>query len=74
MVKKRNVAPPASRDESETPPAKASTLHAEIALRAYYRHCARGRATGSAVDDWLAAEQEVLAELRAQHPDRSDIN
>lgn len=64
---KRNSTPPASHDDSDTSTAKAEALDAEIAIRAYYRHCERGAAPGSATDDWLAAEQEVLAELRAQN-------
>ncbi|MCC7240822.1 MAG: DUF2934 domain-containing protein [Acidobacteria bacterium] len=43
-------------------------------MRAYYRHCERGGAPGSATDDWLAAEQEVLAERPAQHPQEPDID
>ncbi len=50
------------------------TLQEEIALRAYYRHCERRGAPGSAMEDWLAAEQEVLAELRAQHHEPVDID
>lgn len=37
-------------------------LQAEIARRAYLRFCDRGCAHGCDVDDWLAAEREVLAE------------
>jgi hypothetical protein len=32
----------------------------EIALRAYERFCARGCEHGLDVEDWLAAEQELL--------------
>ena len=39
----------------------AEALRQEIALRAYYRYCERGCAAGCDVEDWLAAEQEVLA-------------
>ena len=41
--------------------ADVETLRQEIALRAYYRYCERGCAAGCDVEDWLAAEQEVLA-------------
>lgn len=34
----------------------------EIALRAYYRYRDRGDTPGGDVQDWLAAEREVLAE------------
>ena len=36
-------------------------LRQEIELRAYYRYCDRGCAPGLDREDWLAAEQEVLA-------------
>ena len=36
-------------------------LREEIQLRAYYRYCERGCAPGADVNDWLAAEQEVVA-------------
>jgi hypothetical protein len=37
----------------------------EIELRAYYRYCERGCAPGGELEDWLAAEQEVLAAAAA---------
>lgn len=37
------------------------SLEEEIQLRAYDRFCERGCAQGAELDDWLAAEQEVLA-------------
>lgn len=40
----------------------------EIARRAYERFCDRGCADGGDVEDWLAAEQEVLAEQRPVQP------
>ncbi|MGE0124483.1 MAG: DUF2934 domain-containing protein [Dehalococcoidia bacterium] len=60
--------------EPQKPATGSSALQEEIALRAYYRHCERGGAPGSATDDWLAAEQEVLAERPAQHPQEPDID
>lgn len=42
----------------------------EIERRAHERHRARGRAHGHDLDDWLAAEQEVLADCAAQSPRR----
>ena len=36
-------------------------LRQEIQLRAYYRYCERGCAPGADVNDWLTAEQEVVA-------------
>jgi len=35
-------------------------LHALIAKRAYERYGARGYQHGSALDDWLEAEREIL--------------
>ncbi len=35
-------------------------LRQQIQLRAYDRYCARGCAPGADVEDWLAAEQELL--------------
>ena len=37
-------------------------IRREIELRAYYRYCERGCSSGGDVDDWLAAEREVLVE------------
>jgi hypothetical protein len=60
-------APPRSDDDAR---------REEIARRAYSRYCERGRIDGFDVEDWLAAEQELLqgsaseAATRAQ-PGRS---
>lgn len=48
--------------------ARDERLRQEIELRAYYRSCERGCTPGREVEDWLAAEQEVLA---AQRPEAS---
>lgn len=42
--------------------AEDEAIREKIQLRAYYRYCDRGCAPGGDVSDWLAAEQEVLAE------------
>lgn len=39
----------------------AETLRREIELRAYHRYCERGCTAGADLDDWVAAEREVLA-------------
>jgi hypothetical protein len=39
----------------------ADALQQEIELRAYYRYCERGCVPSDDVDDWVAAEREVLA-------------
>jgi hypothetical protein len=41
-------------------------LHEEISSRAYTRFCERGCVHGYALDDWIAAEAEVLAERAAR--------
>lgn len=41
-------------------------LRQEIELRAYFRYCERGCTPGGQVEDWLAAEQEVLARHQAK--------
>lgn len=50
-----NRAPGAS--EAQDP----ETLRREIELRAYQRYCERGCAPGNDLDDWIAAEDEVLS-------------
>ncbi len=55
--------------EAETRPNEVDTdLRAEIELRAYFKYCERGCAAGCDVDDWLAAEQEILTERAAVQP------
>lgn len=48
---------PETADSGETDEA----VRQEVQLRAYHRYCERGCAPGYELDDWLAAEQEVLA-------------
>ena len=52
---------------------KNEELRQEIARRAHLRYCDRGCVSGADVDDWLAAEREVLAtrESDVPSPDRS---
>ena len=38
-------------------------LHLLIAKRAYELHCERGYGHGSALDDWLEAEREILSQI-----------
>ena len=40
-------------------------LRREIEMRAYYRYCERGCTPGGDMEDWLAAEQELLAQHSA---------
>jgi Protein of unknown function (DUF2934) len=44
--------------------------HDEIADRAYQRYLQRGSADGYDMDDWLAAEQELVQERTASQPSR----
>ena len=46
-------------------------LRETIELRAYFKYLERGCAEGCNVDDWLAAEQEILAERAAAPPPRA---
>ena len=46
--------------------ADADAVRREIELRAYRLYCERGCAAGADVDDWVAAEREVLA-AHGQH-------
>lgn len=53
-----------ARDPVGQSPALADeALRRAIELRAYHRFCERGYAPGHDLDDWLAAEQDVLAEM-----------
>ena len=52
---------------------KDEELRQEIARRAHLRYCDRGCVPGADVDDWLAAEREVLGGRGSDvpSPDRS---
>ena len=39
-------------------------MHSMVAEAAYYRALQRGFASGCEVEDWLAAEQEIMANLQ----------
>lgn len=45
-----------------------ATLRERIALHACLRYCDRGCTPGGDLDDWLAAEREVLAEKEKRGP------
>ena len=54
------------RDRHDRPPAPGAApdpeaLTREIELRAYHRYCERGCVPGNDLDDWIAAEEEVLS-------------
>ena len=47
---------------------KSEERRQEIAQRAYQRYCDRGCTPEGDLDDWLAAEREVLASQAAEPP------
>ena len=49
-------------DAGSESPTDREVLYREIEQRAYVRYCDRGCVPGGDVEDWLTAEQEVLAE------------
>ena len=55
---KKNTTDDGARDAPSAPDGDA--LRQDIARRAYGRYCERGRMDGFDVEDWLAAEQELL--------------
>ncbi len=58
-----------SEPETEAGPQAANKVQQEeIELRAYFKYCQRGCEAGHDVDDWLAAELEILAEEAAAKP------
>jgi len=66
MAHKQKAAEERNRNAQDSAPVVAGAmdpdaLRQKIQVRAYYRYCERGCALGADLDDWLAAEQEVLA-------------
>ena len=58
-----------SEPETEAGPQAANEVQQEeIELRAYFKYCQRGCEAGHDVDDWLAAELEIVAEEAAAQP------
>jgi hypothetical protein len=49
---------------AHTPPAQPDALQSRIEAKAYELWDARGRRPGSALEDWLDAEQIVMGEAR----------
>ena len=49
------------------------TLREKVERRAYQRFSDRGCQHGSDLDDWLAAEREVLAEIERAKPDEPGV-
>ena len=70
--KKPDRKTPAPRQQPTGPPAQklhalpmspCEDLHPLIVKRAYELHCERGYRQGSALDDWLEAEREILSQI-----------
>jgi hypothetical protein len=51
---------PTAPEGHETPPLDSAAVQARIAERAYELYLQRGEKHGSAMDDWLQAEQEIM--------------
>ena len=66
MTQKRQVGahPPGEQIPNRAEADRDEELRREIALRAYYRYCERGRTPGMDREDWLAAEQELMSSTR----------
>lgn len=64
--------PVGTRRPSESQPTDEQLLRQEIARRAYGRYRDRGFAPGDEIEDWLAAEREVLEERAKVRADVSE--
>lgn len=54
---------PAAQKFHVLPLSPCEDLQALIAKRAYELYCERGYRSGSALDDWLEAEREILSQI-----------
>jgi hypothetical protein len=54
---------PSAQKPSALPLSPCEDLHALIAKRAYELYSERGGRNGSALDDWLDAEREILSQV-----------
>ncbi len=62
-IEKQSVTPSrAPRFSAEQAPSR-DAVHIVIAKRAYDLYCERGYRHGSALDDWLDAEREILSRI-----------
>lgn len=62
--KRSNGVPPTGAASQRT--AMPSISEEAIAKRAYQKFVARGNSNGSAEEDWVAAERELIAEARGE--------
>jgi hypothetical protein len=67
-LKRETVAPAAGEAANAPSIPSEKELQEMIAQAAYYRAEKRGFAGGAEAEDWLQAEAEVLAKMRAQQP------
>jgi hypothetical protein len=61
------------RGTAKARPQNPVVAHEEIAGRAYQRYLARGGRDGYDIDDWLAAEQELVQERLGSSVRRSRV-
>ncbi|MDZ7652491.1 MAG: DUF2934 domain-containing protein [Burkholderiaceae bacterium] len=61
MLQSAATSTPLAQLPESSPPQPAVGLRAQIAERAYLRAQLRGFAPGQELDDWLAAEAEIMA-------------
>jgi len=62
---RRRTAQPAHPESVAPTPASEQDIQTEIARLAYFLWEARGGVAGSAEEDWLRAEQEILTRSKA---------
>lgn len=65
LAKVQEQAQVRQQPEIQPQPSSEETLRAMISEAAYYRAEKRGFAPGMEADDWLQAETEILARMRA---------
>jgi hypothetical protein len=66
MAKKNGSRTRDRREQGQNINLEPAVQQQQIADRAYMRFCERGREPGHDVQDWLAAEQEILAAKSAR--------
>jgi hypothetical protein len=59
----RVTTPPTAQPVTQPPMTTAKIPHERIAMRAYEKWVKRGRPQGTALQDWIEAEAELMKEL-----------
>jgi Protein of unknown function (DUF2934) len=59
----RVTTPPSAQPVNQPSPMTAKVPHERIAMRAYEKWVQRGRPQGTALQDWVEAEAELMKEL-----------